>query len=104
MVGQKVLDIVLNEAPPDVRESVLDLLLELQNDPYPRPGRYNVSPMKGTTLPHTYVAWCPKARVSYRIAQDHPVILLVGIHWFGPPSGPEDGEFPDTGWGFGLAA
>ena len=103
VVGQKVLDKIKNEAPPDVQVALRDLLLELRTDPYPRPGRYNVSEVKGTQLKHLYVAWCDEARVSYRVAQDQPAILLLGVHWFGPPEGPDEGE-DDDGWDFSLAA
>jgi hypothetical protein len=85
-----------------VREALRDLLIELSTDPYPRPGRLNVSEVKGTNYRHLYVAWCDEARVAYRVAQDQPVILLVAVHWFGPPDGPDDGDNGE--WDFALAA
>jgi hypothetical protein len=101
--GQKVLDLIKNEAPPHVQEGIQDLLLELQTNPYPAPGRFNVSPMKGTDLKHTYVAWCDVAEINYRVAQDQPAILLIGAHWRSPSGGPDGGEDFEV-FGFRMAA
>lgn len=101
VVGQKVLDQVRDEAPRHIQEAFRALLDELMNDPYPRVGRFNVSEIKGTQYRHLYVAWSDEVRIAYRVTQDQRVIFLVGVHWFGPPEGP-DGDNGE--WDFALAA
>lgn len=103
IVGPKVLEQIKEQAPDHVREGLLALLLELRLDPYPGPDRSYVSEMKGTDRKHMYVAWCDDARVWYQVMQDQPVIALIGVHWYTPPSDPDEGEDGD-GWDFTLAA
>lgn len=107
IAGKKVLDQVRDQAPDDVKRSFAELMAALEPDPYPQPGRNYVAEMR-VGIKHLYVAWTDLVHVSYRVAQDQPVILLVGVHWFGPPSGPDDGDQKDgdpwSGLQFGLAA
>jgi hypothetical protein len=103
VAGQKVLDQIKIRAPAHIQTAIRDLLHELQTDPYPRADRRNVAAMRGVNTRHLYVAWCDEARIAYRVAQDQPVILLVGVHWLTPPDGPDEGEDYD-GWDFTLAA
>lgn len=91
--GTSVLDQAL-PWPDPVRQALFNLLDELSVGPYPDQ-HPDASPVRGSDLRHHYVAWKGAVNVVYRVMQDQPVIVLVGVHWRGPGRGPGGGEDGD---------
>lgn len=79
------------KVPTAAARDFRELMQVLETDPYPAPGRRYVAPFKGTTVKNLYVAWHKSIDVTYRVAQDQPVILLVGAYWH-KPEDPDDGD------------
>lgn len=87
--GRKVLT-QLQAAPPHHRQALFDLFGQLADDPYPNDS--NIAEFRGGPLKHTYVAWGQGGvTVMYRVAQDQPVIILIGATW---PTDPDDNGNP----------
>lgn len=74
------------------------MLTELEHGAYPDQCPF-VAEAKGTDLNHCYVAWKDGVSIFYRITQDQPVIIIVGVHWRSGPEGDRDGEpEPELDW------
>lgn len=74
------------------------MLAELENGAYPDQCSF-VAEVRGTELNHCYVAWMDGVNVFYRITQDQPVIVVVGVHWRSGPDDDQEGEpEPELDW------
>lgn len=101
-VKQRTLDRLAN-APERVRRIFWETLEILEHGPYPHECAF-AAEAKGTGLKHCYVAWRDGVNLLYRITQDQPVIVVVGVHWKSGPDDNGDGEPGPDEWDFSLAA